>query len=75
MPTTAVKGYRGLGMEGSIARWYARITRPSLPEFQALARRVAEVVPPGGSVLEVAPGPGYFAIALANLGGRYVTGL
>jgi ubiquinone/menaquinone biosynthesis C-methylase UbiE len=62
-------------MEGSIARWYARITRPSLPEFQALARRVAEVVPPGGSVLEVAPGPGYFAIALANLGGRYVTGL
>jgi ubiquinone/menaquinone biosynthesis C-methylase UbiE len=75
MSTTTVKGYRGLGMEGPIARWYARITRPSLPEFQALARRVADAVPPGGSVLEVAPGPGYFAIELARLGGRHVTGL
>jgi len=75
MLTTAVKGYRGLGMEGPIARWYARITRPSLPEFQALARRVADAVPPGGSVLEVAPGPGYFAIELAKLGGRHLTGL
>src|SRR3984885_558387 len=72
---TAEKGYRGMGMEGPIARWYARITRPSLPDFEALARRVAETVPPGGSVLEVAPGPGYFAIALAKIGGRHVTGL
>jgi len=64
-----------MGMEGPIARWYARITRPSLPEFQALARRVADAVPPAGSVLEVAPGPGYFAIELAKLGGRHVTGL
>jgi ubiquinone/menaquinone biosynthesis C-methylase UbiE len=62
-------------MEGPIARWYALITRPSLPEFQALARRVADAVPPGGSVLEVAPGPGYFAIELAKLGRRHVTGL
>ena len=73
--TTTEKGYRGMGMEGPIARWYARITRPSLPEFQALARRVADAVPPAGSVLEVAPGPGYFAIELAKLGGRHVTGL
>jgi ubiquinone/menaquinone biosynthesis C-methylase UbiE len=73
--TTAEKGYRGMGMEGPIARWYARITRPSLPDFEALARRVAEAVPPGGSVLEVAPGPGYLAIALAKIGGRHVTGL
>jgi ubiquinone/menaquinone biosynthesis C-methylase UbiE len=75
MATTKVKGYRGMGMEGPIARWYARITRPSLPEFQALARRVADAVPTGGSVLEVAPGPGSFAIELAKLGGRHVTGL
>jgi ubiquinone/menaquinone biosynthesis C-methylase UbiE len=73
--TTTEKGYRGMGMEGPIARWYARITRPSLPEFQTLARRVADAVPTGGSVLEVAPGPGYFAIELAKLGGRHVTGL
>ncbi len=73
--TTTQKGHRGMGMEGPIARWYARITRPSLPEFQALARRIAEQVPAGGSVLEVAPGPGYFAIELAKIGGRHVTGL
>jgi ubiquinone/menaquinone biosynthesis C-methylase UbiE len=75
MSTTTVKGYRGLGMEGPIARWYTRITRPSLPDFQALARKVAESVSPGGSVLEVAPGPGFFAIELAKIGGRNVTGL
>jgi ubiquinone/menaquinone biosynthesis C-methylase UbiE len=73
--TTTQKGYRGMGMEGPIARWYARITRPSLPEFQSLAQRVAAAVAPGGCVLEVAPGPGYFAIELARLGGRHVTGL
>jgi ubiquinone/menaquinone biosynthesis C-methylase UbiE len=73
--TTTTRGYRGMGMEGLIARWYARITRPSLPEYQSLARRVAEAVPSGGSVLEVAPGPGYFAIELAKIGGRHVTGL
>ncbi len=73
--TTIKKGYRGMGMEGPVARWYARITRPSLPEFQALARRIADQVPSGGSVLEVAPGPGYFAIELAKIGGRHVTGL
>ena len=43
--TTTVKGYRGMGMEGPIARWYARITRPSLPEFQAIAQRVAAAGP------------------------------
>jgi ubiquinone/menaquinone biosynthesis C-methylase UbiE len=73
--TTMKKGYRGMGMEGPVARWYTRITRPSLPEFQALARRIADQVPSGGSVLEVAPGPGYFAIELAKIGGRHVTGL
>ena len=72
---TTTKGYRGMGMEGPVARWYTRITRPSLPEFQTLARRVADAVPPGGSVLEVAPGPGFFAIELAKIGGRNVTGL
>jgi ubiquinone/menaquinone biosynthesis C-methylase UbiE len=72
---TTKKGYRGMGMEGPIARWYTRITRPSLPEFQALARRIADAVSPGGSVLEVAPGPGFFAIELARIGGRHVTGL
>jgi ubiquinone/menaquinone biosynthesis C-methylase UbiE len=36
---------------------------------------VAGQIPPGSSVLEVAPGPGYFAVELAKLGGYQITGL
>ena len=71
----SAKGYKGLGMEGFTAKWYAKMTRKSLEDFKGLARRVAGEVPPGGRVLEVAPGPGYFAIELARLGGYYITGL
>jgi len=66
-PSTA-KPYKGLGMEGAIASWYASLTKKSLEDFRALARRTAERIPPQSSVLEVAPGPGYFAIELAKLG-------
>jgi ubiquinone/menaquinone biosynthesis C-methylase UbiE len=69
------KPYKGMGMEGGIARWYAGLTKKSLADFKALARRVADEIAPGGSVLEVAPGPGYFAIELAKLGNYRVTGL
>jgi ubiquinone/menaquinone biosynthesis C-methylase UbiE len=74
------KGYRGLGMEGLTAKWYAGLTRKSIEDFKALARRVAAELPPGSRVLEVAPGPGYFAIELAKLGaaipgGYRITGL
>jgi ubiquinone/menaquinone biosynthesis C-methylase UbiE len=76
MATTApVKAYKGMGMEGRMAKWYATNTRKALNEFKALARRVASELPPGSSVLEVAPGPGYFAIELAKLGDYRVTGL
>lgn len=69
------KAYKGMGMEGPIAKWYARITRKDLSEFQALARRVAGELAEGARVLEVAPGPGYFAIELAKLGEYKITGL
>lgn len=69
------KPYKGMGMEGALARWYAATTRKSLNEFEVLARRVAGEISPGSSVLEVAPGPGYFAIELAKLGDYRVTGL
>ncbi|WP_068180808.1 class I SAM-dependent methyltransferase [Mycobacterium sp. UM_CSW] len=72
-PTT--KAYRGIGMEGVIARWYAKSTRKDIERFRALAARLREVVPQGGDVLEVAPGPGYLAIELAKDGTRRVTGL
>jgi ubiquinone/menaquinone biosynthesis C-methylase UbiE len=69
------KGYKGLGMEGFTARWYASLTHKSIEDFKALARRVAADLAPGSQVLEVAPGPGYFAIELAKLGAYRITGL
>ena len=69
------KAYKGVGMEGPIAKWYARVTRKDLSEFKALARRVSEELAQGARVLEVAPGPGYFAIELAKLGEYEITGL
>ena len=74
------KPYRGMGMEGLTAKWYASLTRKSMGDFEALARRVAAGLPRGARVLEVAPGPGYFAIELAKLGvarpgGFRITGL
>jgi ubiquinone/menaquinone biosynthesis C-methylase UbiE len=75
MASTTVKAYKGMGMEGMVAKWYATNTRKSIDEFKALARRVAGELSPGSTVLEVAPGPGYFAIELARLGDYCITGL
>jgi ubiquinone/menaquinone biosynthesis C-methylase UbiE len=69
------KGYKGLGMEGPIARWYAKTTFKDIEEFKALAKRMSKGLAEGASVLEVAPGPGYFAIELAKLGNYAITGL
>jgi ubiquinone/menaquinone biosynthesis C-methylase UbiE len=69
------KAYKGLGMEGATARWYAAVTRKSMNEFVTLAQRVAEKLPPGSRVLEIAPGPGYFAIELAKLGKYRITAI
>ncbi len=69
------KGYKGLGMEGRAAKWYAKNTRKDLDEFKALAKRMSANLPEGTSVLEVAPGPGYLAIELAKLGKCKITGL
>jgi len=71
----AEKAYKGMGMEGFTAKWYASLTVKSLDEFKALAQRVARQLPAGSTVLEVAPGPGYFAIELAKLGAYRITGL
>jgi ubiquinone/menaquinone biosynthesis C-methylase UbiE len=69
------KGYKGLGMEGRVEKWYAKNTRKDLDEFKALAKRMSTNLPGGSRVLEVAPGPGYFAIELAKLGKCKITGL
>src|SRR5262245_61664898 len=74
-PAKPAKAYRGMAMEGFIARWYARNTARDIQRFREPAELVAAQTPPGGSVLEVAPGPGYMAIELAKLGDFRVVGL
>ena len=75
MESASVKAYKGIGMEGLIAKWYATNTRKNLDDVRALARRVAGELPPGSAVLEIAPGPGYFAIELGKLSSLRITGL
>lgn len=69
------KGYRGIGMEGRIAAWYARNTARDIPNFAALAQRVTAALPAGSRILEVAPGPGYLAVEIARRGAYQVIGL
>src|SRR5580704_3044331 len=63
---STVKAYKGMGMEGSVAHWYDRTTRKDMPEFKVLAARIAAMVAPAATVLEVAPGPGFLSIELAR---------
>ena len=69
------KGYKGVGMEGRIAAWYARNTARDMPDFVALAQRVTAGLPEGSRILEVAPGPGYLAIEIARRGAYEISGL
>jgi ubiquinone/menaquinone biosynthesis C-methylase UbiE len=69
------KPHKDRGMEGMVAKWYTTNTGKSLDEFSKLARRIAGQLPRGSTILEVAPGPGYFCIELARLGSYSITGL
>lgn len=64
-------------MEGMTARWYARQrgTPSQLALYREQAAALTAALPDGAAVLEVAPGPGYFAIEVAGLGRFRVTGL
>lgn len=73
--TAGRKGYKGVGMEGWTARWYARTRLNEIDDFRHEAKKVAEKLLPECDVLEVAPGPGYFSIELAKLGTFHITGL
>src|SRR5919197_2162721 len=72
---TRRKPYKGLAMEGPIARWYAKNTGRDTRGYRKTAGALAERLAPGSAVLEVAPGPGYLAIELARLGAYQITGL
>jgi ubiquinone/menaquinone biosynthesis C-methylase UbiE len=69
------KPHKDRGMEGMVAKWYTTNTGKTLDEFSKLAQRIANQLPRGCNVLEVAPGPGYFCIELAKLGAYSITGL
>jgi len=69
------KPWKGKGMEGWTARWYTRTRRNDMEDFRRQAKSVAEQLRSGCDVLEVAPGPGFFAVELAKLGGFKITGL
>lgn len=58
-----------------MATWYAKSTANSMEEFSKLARRIAGELLEGGSVLEIAPGPGYFCVELAKLGPWAIRGV
>ena len=75
MQTATQKGYKGVGMEGWTARWYARTRLNEIDDFRHEAEKVAEKLRPECDVLEVAPGPGYFSIELGKLGTFHITGL
>jgi ubiquinone/menaquinone biosynthesis C-methylase UbiE len=68
--------FKDLGIEERAARRYDRSTRSHrMAEMKEYAREVARHIGDRGSVLEVAPGPGYLAIELAKMGVYKVTGL
>jgi ubiquinone/menaquinone biosynthesis C-methylase UbiE len=75
--TSRDKGYRGVSMEGGMARWYANTRRSGeqIAQWRKQAAQLTDGLPDGATILEVAPGPGYFAIELARLGRFHVTGL
>jgi ubiquinone/menaquinone biosynthesis C-methylase UbiE len=69
------KAYKGLPLTGMLARWYARNSSKHIEDYRQAARDVAEQLKGGDDVLEVAPGPGDFAVALAGLGRYHIVGL
>jgi ubiquinone/menaquinone biosynthesis C-methylase UbiE len=75
MTTVVSKGYKGLGMNGFVASWYAKNTHKNIAAYRRVAQQVAEMVVEGATILELAPGPGYLAIELAKLGNYRIVGL
>ncbi|HTW39915.1 MAG TPA: class I SAM-dependent methyltransferase [Thermoplasmata archaeon] len=75
--SSARKAYRGMAMEGAIARRYAKLraSGDQLARWRQQAARWTESLPDGARILEVAPGPGYLAIEFARSGKFRVTGL
>jgi ubiquinone/menaquinone biosynthesis C-methylase UbiE len=69
--------FKGPEMEGSVARWYARVrgSDSQLALCRRQARELTGGLAEGARVLEVAPGPGYLAVEMARIDKFRVTGL
>jgi ubiquinone/menaquinone biosynthesis C-methylase UbiE len=70
----SARGYKGLPMEGIIARWYTKNTGRA-PEQKIIFNKVKNALPTNAAILEVAPGPGFLAIEFAKTGAYQVTAL
>ncbi len=71
-----VRRSRDLGIQGSKAQQYDEFSRKyRLKDLREYAELAAKHVKPGGSVLDIATGPGYFCIELARLGSHKIAGL
>jgi ubiquinone/menaquinone biosynthesis C-methylase UbiE len=70
------KGYKGMGMDGFIARQYDKSARRDMAElYRTWATKLSEGLVEGDKVLEIAPGPGYLAIELAKRRNLSIIGL
>ncbi len=70
----SVKPYKGMAMEGVIAKWYAKNTGRA-PEQKVIFNKVKGALPLNANILEVAPGPGFLSIEFAKAGNYKVTAL
>jgi ubiquinone/menaquinone biosynthesis C-methylase UbiE len=61
-------------MNGSIAKWYTKLTEKDYEQYRELAGRIRKMFTGGKTVLEVAPGPGFLSVELAKAGFQ-VTGM
>ena len=72
---TERKAYKGIAMEGIVAKQYDRIQKHMIEEYKLWAKLVSGNITSGSNVLEVAPGPGYLSVEIAKLGNYNMTGL
>ena len=71
-----IRKFKNIGISGAFARWYDKNTKANrIGEMQSYAKEVSRFITEKSTVLEVAPGPGYFAIELAKIGNYHITGM
>ncbi len=71
-----VKGYKGKGMDGIIARFYDKSAKEHIMEqYKIWVQELVKLIPKKANVLEVASGPGYLSIELVKTGINKITGM